>query len=458
VIALGLYLCMSLVLVVSHGHYAAGPVTMMLAVGLVLLASGRERLEHRRLDPSLLLAGSLVGLAILTAGNQMIYARDPESLKWVRAMLIVTTFAIVGAVIASRAAGRVAALAAPIFAGLALLAMFVGKAFVLHASPQPFIDVWTSSVAAVDHILAGRNPYTQQYVDIYGGAYNYKPGMPYGPSFLLWSTLWAKLFGGQHDVRVGLVISEYLVALGLGWLCFRRSKNLVAALALALLWTTNPIGLFVLEQSWIDPLLMAALVAALIAHQERWLATAGVALGFAFAVKTYAMVAVGLIALWVIRGEGFTGEGLKATRRFVIGAVAGCAAFVGPFLVLDAGAFWNSMFGLWADQAPRADALTLVALRGEIEGVLGQGHEALRPLYGPFTVLTLGLAATSGWWVWKRAGTSFGRLGWGLATVHVWFFLFARQAFCNYYYYALVFLFLVLAGSTPRPAGSEART
>lgn len=443
-----------MVLVVSHGHYAAGPVVMVTAAGLVLLGLGRNALKPRHLDAAVVLGCSLINLAIITAGNQMIYAREVEPLKGLRTSLFITVFAIVLALLAQTNAERLSKFAwarfvAPLFVVVALGAMLFGKALVIRASPQPFIDVWTSSVAAVDHILAGRNPYTQQYVDIYAGAYNYKPGMPYGPSFLLWSTLWAKLFGGQHDVRVGLFIAEVLLSLGLGAITWRRTKNVALSGAVALVWATNPIGLFVLEQSWVDPLLMVALVGCVLALQERRLALAGVALGFAFAVKTYAIVAVGLIALWVLKAEGF-----KGARRFIIGAAASVGAFVLPFVVMDATAFWNSMFGLWADQAPRADALTLVALRGELEGLGGQGNEPLRALYGPFNLLTIALAAASAAWVFLRAGKSLARLGWGLATVHVWFFLFARQAFCNYYYYALVFVVLAVACS-PRRAESE---
>lgn len=450
-IALVLYLGLSMVLVVSHGHYAAGPVVLVTSAGLVLLGVGRNGLKPRSLDAAVVLGCSLINLAIITAGNQMIYAREVEPLKGLRTSLFITVFAIVLALLAQTNKERLSKFAwarfvAPLFVVVALGAMLFGKALVIRASPQPFIDVWTSSVAAVDHILAGRNPYTQQYVDIYAGAYNYKPGMPYGPSFLLWSTLWAKLFGGQHDVRVGLFISEVLLSVGLGAITWRRTKDLALGGAIALVWATNPIGLFVLEQSWVDPLLMVALVGCVLALQERRLALAGVALGFAFAVKTYAIVAVGLIALWVLKAEGF-----KGARRFIIGAAASAGAFILPFLVMDASAFWNSMFGLWADQAPRADALTLVALRGELEGLGGQGNEPLRALYGPFNLLTLALAAASAAWVYLRAGSSLARLSWGLATVHVWFFLFARQAFCNYYYYALVFVVLAVACCPRRP-------
>lgn len=443
VIALGLYLCLSLVLVVSHGHYGAGPVVMVVAVGLVLVGARKLSREERRLDAAVLLGCSLANLAILTAGTQMIYAREAEPLKVLRNMLFVTAFTVALALVAQRQPHRYLKWASVALAAVALVAMLVGKAMVIRASPQPFIDVWTSSVAAVDHLLAGRNPYTQQYVDIYAGSYNYKPGMPYGPSFLLWSALWAKLFGGQHDVRVGLFVAEVLLAVGLGALVWRRSRDLLMALGLALLWATNPIALFVLEQSWVDPLLMVALVGCLLALHERRLALAGGALGFAFTVKTYAIVAVGLIGLWVIANHG-----LKGSKRFIIGAAATTAAFLVPFIAMDPGAFWNSMFGLWANQAPRADALTLTALRGELEGL--QGHEALRPIYGPFNIATLVLSATAAWWMFKRAGPSAARLAWGLAAVHVWFFLFARQAFCNYYYYALLFPALVLASMPTR--------
>lgn len=455
-IALVLYLGLSLVLVVSHGHFGVGPVVMVLGAGLLLVGIGRDQDKGRRLDAPVVLGCSLANLAILTAGNQMIYAREVEPLKGLRTVLIVTVFTIVAAILVSTNKALVerwpkAKLAGPALVVVALGAMFVGKALVIRASPAPFIDVWTSSVAAVDHLLAGRNPYTQQYADIYAGAYAYKPGMPYGPAFLLWSALWAGLFGGQHDVRVGLTIAEALLSITLGVLTFRRTRDLVLAGAVALVWVTNPIGLFVLEQSWVDPVLMLALGLCVLALQERRLALAGVALGFAFAVKTYAIVGVGLIGLWVLRAEGLAGA-----RRFVIASAATAAAFILPFVVMDASAFWNSMFGLWADQAPRADAITLVALRAEIEGLQGQGHEVLRPLYGPFNVLTLALVAASAAWTYLRAGRSLARLGWALGAVHVWFFLFARQAFCNYYYYALGFLVIALACWPARPAPAAA--
>ena len=276
-IALALYVSLSMVLVVSHGHYGAGPVVMVVGAGLVLLGFARAPARERQLDASVILGCVLVNLALLTAGNQMIYARETEHLKGLRTTLIVAVFATVCGLIASKRVHRHARVVSAAFVAVALLAMFVAKGLVIRASPSPFIDVWTSSVAAVDFLLDGKNPYTQQYVDIYAGAYNYKPGMPYGPSFLLWSTLWASLFGGQHDVRVGLAISEVLLSLSLGAIAWRRTGDLVLAGAIALVWSSNPIGLFVLEQSWIDPLLMAALVLSFWALSERRLGLAGVA-------------------------------------------------------------------------------------------------------------------------------------------------------------------------------------
>ena len=143
---------------------------------------------------------------------------------------------------------------------LLLLACFaIMGVVVVRASPKPWIDVWYFQQGAASTLLHGSNPYTATYPDVYG--------------------TWSKLFYAREMVRDGRVtaftysplivladlpgfaalgdVRYSLLALMIGsaFLLSRALPGATGELA-ALLLLFQPRSLFVLEQSWTEPLVM----------------------------------------------------------------------------------------------------------------------------------------------------------------------------------------------------------
>ncbi|MBL8924566.1 MAG: DUF2029 domain-containing protein [Myxococcaceae bacterium] len=434
------FLGVSIVLTFSHGHY--GP-SFVLGLTGVLVAT--TVVELRR--PSSVLNGAsplmawvaaiLVGTFLLGSNSQLIYAQQvPETRSLVNsiiASLVLASFLPIAFVFERPWRTRVlVTLAAAI-----VVLLLITRRHVLWSSPQPFIDVWTSSVQAVKYFLEGKNPYLQNYVDIYGGRYDYIPSFPYLPTWLLWSTLFAWFGGGAMDVRASLVAADVIIVgalVGLGRVYW---KEWVRPLLAGAAWLACPISLFVLEQSWIDTLLSACLGVSFFFLARRWWWQAGLAVGAAVATKQYAVIAGGLLLIWVWRSGG-----KQAAVRF-FGAAAGFGlALIVPFMVGDPARFTKFTLSSWADAKPRPDSLSLAAFIahsldfGTPDGM--QEHYAKLGWIGPAAVLGLVVL------LWRRKSPTLRSAIVFIGLAYGWMFEFARQAFCNYYHF-VAFFFLVAA-------------
>lgn len=449
--ALVYFLSLGLILVFTHGHFVEPYVLAVL--GLHTAFTVREALREEP-PPALgleelLAAGIIVFGLFLSYSDQLIY---PVGQQYeLRLHSLVRFVAPLGALLLlalrfqKRPAGRAGAYLA--LAGIVGLLVWV-RWLVLWASPQPHIDVWTSSVDAVKYFLDGRNPYTQQYRDIYGGAYDYIPSFPYLPGYLFWATGFAAIFRGDHDVRISLVVAE-LITSGLlfGLLRSLKVERLPALIAVAL-WLAWPIDLFVLEQAWIDPLLLMAFAGAAWALSARRWALAGLAFGFACGVKQYAAPGV-LLALPYVWRLG----GKKGLQRFALAGVGVVAALLLPFLIASPERFIKYALFSWADALPRLDSMSFSAWLAQT--LLDTKTPAeLTSFYRAFTPIAPAALALTGWWAWKREATMRVVLAATGACYGV-LFLFAKQAFCNYYYFLSFFIFAAALAPGSQAAASE---
>jgi hypothetical protein len=305
----------------------------------------------------------------------------------------------------------------------------------LHAAPSPSIDVFVTNTIASDHLAAGRNPYAAEYPDVYNGAYDYDPGFFYWPAFLYWA---APFRLATSDVRVGLLAADLLAALAV-WAIARRLQCSPVAAALApLVWLSHPVSLLVLELGWIDPLLIAgvgALALAIVAR--RWLVV-GLLLGAVAATKQYGAVAsfATFVYLW-------------SRHREIVWrttAIAGAAwlAMVGPFLWLDAAAFYRSTIGVYAGAAVRPDALSWVAWASNRWDVVVPGALLIAFYVAALAAVCYGFVRGK----LDQPRHWAGVLGLLFAAI----FLLGKQAFCNYYVFAsfFVLLFVVLSMADDR--------
>lgn len=318
----------------------------------------------------------------------------------------------------------------------------------LQADPSPTIDVFTSNTEAVKYLLQGLNPFAQAYQDIYAGRYAYHAGFAYWPGVLLWQTA---AYAALGDIRYGFILAK-LITVASVWLWARNigsAKPLETSLLL-LLFLFFPVGLFVLDQAWVDTLLIMAVAVTLCATGFGWFGVAGMVLGFLVSVKQYGVVFAVPFVAYVLLVHGRT----AVTRVVAVSAVV-FAVIVGPFAVWDWDGFIQMTITNTLGQPARTDALTLTAW-------ILRSHGSVPP--GLMVGLTLGVVALASWGMWRSLAVPLTTAaGWSvlLRVVSVWHaavFLFGQQAFCNYYYYLVFFLVLLVVTAGREPALIGARS
>ncbi len=351
-----------------------------------------------------------------------------------------------------RAPSLVVRLRFPVLLGLAATM----AAIVIVRSPAPRIDVWYVQELGARALLDGVNPYAVLYPNIYGPATTfYSPevltpdrlaviGLPYPPLPIL---LAAPAVLAGIDVRW----STLALVLFSAWGIRRLGRGSTVAELAAVLLLVQPRALFVLEQSWTEPAVLAAMVAVLLAvdgwrraaESERLgsrIGAAGIAAGVAMASKQYAaLLLLPLLFTTPPRGRW----------RAAVAAVATAAALVGPFLLWDPVAFYRGVVAFQIVQPFRPDALSWLAAAVSLGG-------PVLPVWPAF-LLGAGVLA-----VGTRRELSLAQAVLTGAAAWLTLVVLNKQAFCNYYWLAVGLLCAATAlgsaaargavGVTRRPA------
>ncbi|MBI3290677.1 glycosyltransferase family 2 protein [Candidatus Falkowbacteria bacterium] len=148
------------------------------------------------------------------------------------------------------------------FIYLVVLALFLRLSIIFY-SPAPIIDVFWVLKGGADSLIIGANPYSQEFVNVYSKSdcqtlygtpdckndhYTYFPGI------LIATTFFRVLFG---DPRVTYVFAIFGTAAIIYFLLRKRFRQIPEIPELtSLLILYMPLGLFVLEQSWADQILV----------------------------------------------------------------------------------------------------------------------------------------------------------------------------------------------------------
>jgi hypothetical protein len=440
---LACYASLGVVLVFTHGHINPTYVPGLVALQALFAVSLRgPSASEKRSAISEELFGSLLALVLiffcfqLIFTNHLLYAKAKDSLaslssllEWLPVLALATFLALRGQ---KRAHGAKLVL---LTLGATIVLLVVARILVLYASPEPSIDVFTRSREAVRHLLAGRNPYSQTYEDLYKGAYgpDYAPVFGYLPGYLLWATA----LGGSRDVRVCVIVAELITA---GWLILILRKlryELPIALLAVAVWLSFPIDLFVTEQAWIDVTMLMWIVAAGWALLGNRVLVAGIFLGIGCATKHYAALASLFAFVYVWRTHG-----RKGALKLAGAGAAACAALLLPFVIVDAHGFYEQTLKVFTTMAPRPDALSLpVYLAIKLyDGTPNDVGDIARVL-GIVSLLCLGGLV---FWMARKKTPSITDwlvamgVGYGVT------FLTAKMAFCNYYQFTS-FFFLATA-------------
>lgn len=306
--------------------------------------------------------------------------------------------------------------------------------WVVRFSPSPQIDVFEFQKEAIRALLQGSNPYETRILNMYGHAHFYGPGVvrdgmlqfgfPYFPLSLL-AVIPGQLLG---DPRLAQIL--FIAATGL---VFTRLQPGPLGRGIALLYLFSPRTLFVIEQSWTEPLVvfMASLVA--LASKTRPRAVA-LAFGFLLAAKQTLFWMPFLFPLLV--------PGKFRERIGALGIALGVAALITlPFFLWNPYEFWRSVVEWQFIQPFRHDALSFAALSHAVTGTAF-------PVYLPFLASAASLVLA----LWKSARSP---AGWAISAclVYLVFFALNKQAFCNYYFMVIGLACLAAAStSTSQPA------
>lgn len=244
-----------------------------------------------------------------------------------------------------------------LFAVLAV-AFLVLAATLLRTLPGEIIDVQIFEADAARALLRGINPHTITHADIYGPHFKfYGPGtvvggrvlvgFPYTP-LSLYYVIPAYLLG---DVRYAP-----LAAILLSAILIVATRPHWQTLGIACLLLVNPLTVWVITQSWTEPLVLVtlSLVVCAATRRSRWLP---VALGLFLVSKQYAPLALPFVAFLLPQGRW------KDYLRLSAQAIAVALAVTAPLALWNLRSFWADLVLFQVNQPYRPDALSFAEMK-----------------------------------------------------------------------------------------------
>jgi hypothetical protein len=393
-----------------YGTYTPLAITLVAAGMLVLTAAVLALGKVGRPDPSrrslvLAAAVSLISTVLSPAER---YAHGSAE-TWSHGLLIAAAVALLGLALWP-ARPRLLDLAV---IGLAGLAGILG----IRATPAPTIDDFHILQGSAKALLHLRNIYAQPWPGSDGHLLPYLPGSAalLTPFYLLFS-----------DVRYGL-----LAALVLAALAVRASSRQHAGAVLAGLVVCYPWVLYVVEQSWPEPLLLALLAGMVLAVGRNRPVLAVVCFAAALLTKQHVVILLPLAAVWPAFGW----------RRTLASVLAAIVLTI-PWIIAGPRNFWHGAVTYNLNLPPRHDSLSVFTT------AIRMGHTpsfALVPL-----VMLAALVAALRWLPRTAAGFTLGS-AWLLGM----FDLVNKQSFFNEW--SLVIGLIVLGLGTLAVTGSDER-
>jgi hypothetical protein len=305
---------------------------------------------------------------------------------------------------------------------VAVVAGFGLRLAMLAVSPSPRIDVFVQFQESAQRLLAGLNPYTVPFSDVYQGTRDYgyhTSGYAYPPANLLLQTV---AYGLAGDIRYGCIAAEVVVAIAL-YRVARPTPGRLAPMLVVLLFLFHPRGLYVIEQGWTEPFIAGTFALFLwLRDRKPESAWPAAAYGYMLSLKQYLVYFV--LHLFMIE---------RRPKALAAAAATGFLTLV-PFLVWNPVSLYTNGVMFQLETPFRPDGLTVVTLLYRLFGFTA----------GKWLAALVGLGV-GGYTYWRFRG--LGLVGYLLAVTLTTFaiFLFGSQAFCNYYYLVSVLCLCVLA-------------
>jgi len=379
-------------------------VVLGLAIVAAVVAAGADVAVPTPLMLALPATVAVIAAIAHPVGRYMDISADGETA--VKALVVATALVTLASLAFPGAVAQKVALAT--IAALALTTAVV----VIRAAPAPAIDVWVLLQQSSSGLLHGLDMYRQHWQNSNGlqDVYPYLPAT----TVLLAPFKWV-----LGDVRYGLTTAA-LVGM---YLTYRLAPK--APAALAALIVIAPHWAFLIDQSWTEPLLVAALAGAVLALDRGHPWYAVIALALALACKQHIAVLLPLFAVW-------PSFGLRRT----LAAAALAAAIVAPWIIAGGHALWHDAVTANLDLGVQTRALNLPSL------FLRHGH------LGGFWFLLVALAGAYALALTRLPRTPSG-LALGAALIMWTLDVANKQTYFNHYTLPLGLLVVSLAAARP---------
>lgn len=285
---------------------------------------------------------------------------------------------------------------------------------------HPGIDVWVLLQQSSSGLLHGDDMYRQHWV----GSNGLQDVYPYLPITTIVLAPFKWLLG---DVRYGLIAASVLAI----WFIRRSAPS--APPALAALLVIAPHWIFLTDQSWTEPLLLAALAGAFLAlkRDRPWVAV--LALAIALACKQHIALLLPLFAVWPSFGW-----------RRTAAAIALAAATVSPWFIAGPRDMWHDAVRANLSLQVQERALNLPSLLARHGVTVG------------FWFLAVAVLAAYALAYCRLPRTTSG-LALGAALVMWTVDLANKDTFFNHYWLPLGLLVIAIAAADPAQATPSSR-
>ena len=432
-IPLLLVIILGVILALTHGNYQPDCVIILSTFffgGILIIAKDLRSFslpQNRDWIEGVIFLGIIVFSLLLSFDNELLYSEKSVFTQVIRQNAWASSaFVLLGVSIAWFGNQNLKKWSNYVF-GLAFICLLLAKLVVPLASPKPFIDVfWINSWAASDFIK-WINPYSQTYPDIYHGAYGYHPGFTYWPFYLLNISIF-KILG--LDIRYLNLFAEIIIAFIIIFF-LRDTKQRYFCWPIVLLWFSLPTSLFVLEQAWVDNVLLALIGISFIFYYQKKILLCGIVSALAASTKQY-----GFIPGLILASAIFSRDGFKSCMKFTLTSTFTWVAVVCPFVFWDPFNFYKNTIDILIRIPMRNDSLSVPAFISNQYAIIIPGW-ILIASYLLILLLALLISAKNA----KNSGVVFG----GVALCYLWIFIFGKQASCNYYTLALGIILIAIS-------------
>lgn len=303
------------------------------------------------------------------------------------------------------------------FSILVLIAITL-RAFMIISSPSPYIDVFEKLTQSAKLIIFFKSPYQlifpQMYKGIIPDAFVHLPAvfLFLTPSFYLFS-----------DIRFAYLLFDLLVALLIAKKLNFKKDNSSLPRVFSLLYLYNPISLFVLEQSWLEPLLLGLIFLTVYFYHKK---TNYYPLTYGILLATKTIITPGIFYFSLLKKFNF--------RKMLT------SVLIASFLILPVAAIgfndfladiFFAFFSKSRNSAPIKIALTFPNLLKNLTGIDYLKIKSIKILILIQSLILFYLPLI----ITKFKKVSPSKLLHLLAAAYLGFYFFAFQAFCNYYYF-----------------------